>query len=47
LKIKAIDLKDYIFSRNPRFCIAKIYYVVDVIQLAVELVFGLHKVVGS
>lgn len=30
-----------------RFQIVKIYCVVDVIELAVERVFGLHKVVGS
>ena len=47
LEIKTIDLKDYMFSTFLRFQIAKIYCIVDVIELAVEHVFRLHKVVGS
>jgi len=39
LKIKTIDLKDYMFSMILRFQIAKIYCVVDVIELIVERVF--------
>ena len=37
--IKTIDLKDYMFSTIIRFQIAKIYCVVDVIELAIECVF--------
>ena len=47
MEIKTIDLKDYMFSTILRFQIAKIYCVVDVIELTVEHVFQLHKVVGS
>ena len=47
LVIKTIVLKDYMSSTILRFQIAKIYCVVDVIELAVEHVFRLHKVVGS
>ena len=47
MEIKTIDLKDYMFSTILRFQIAKIYCVVDVIELVVERVFRLHKVVGS
>ena len=39
LVIKTIDLKDYMFSTILRFQIAKIYCVVDVIELTVEHVF--------
>ena len=39
LEIKTIDLKDYMFSTIIRFQIAKIYCVVDVIELAIERVF--------
>ena len=43
-KFLEINLKDYVFSMILRFQIAKIYCVVDVIELAVEHVFWLHKV---
>jgi len=47
LKNKTINLKQYMFYMISRYQIAKELHVVDVIELAVERVFGLHKVAGS